>query len=129
MLALDAANNYSAQSPAVSVTIPVSDTIMRGSRVALASDTEIHTRAGSNKIKGTQLAGAAGTVTYGPKTYSNSGTWWYVDFDSGVDGWVQAPQLLVTLARVDGWEDPGFFRSLLAGIGTAVFGIFFPDLF
>ena len=58
------------------------------------------TAAGS--VLGTQAAGSLGTVVTGPTVASLSGTsytWWNVNFDSGVDGWV-ADIGLATVALV-----------------------------
>jgi hypothetical protein len=45
---------------------------------------------------GTQPAGAAGTISEGPKTEDGL-TWWKVDYGTGTDGWVSQNRL--TLAQ------------------------------
>ncbi len=54
---------------------------------------------------GQQTSGRTGTVTLGPTLASLGGvtyTWWYVDFDSGFDGWVASTGLvLVSSGTVD----------------------------
>ena len=42
---------------------------------------------------GLQESGATGRITAGPVKSSTGKTWWFVDFDSGVDGWVSANSL------------------------------------
>lgn len=42
---------------------------------------------------GIQETGATGTITAGPIRSSTGRTWWYVDFGSGVDGWVNGSNL------------------------------------
>lgn len=42
---------------------------------------------------GIQEAGATGKIIAGPVRASNGRTWWLVDFDSGVDGWVNGSLL------------------------------------
>jgi hypothetical protein len=61
-------------------------------RVVNASVTVRDTAAGDSK--GTQSTGATGTVTGGPTTASLGGvsySWWNINFDSGVDGFVANP--------------------------------------
>ena len=42
---------------------------------------------------GLQESGATGRITAGPVKSSTGKTWWFIDFDSGVDGWVSATSL------------------------------------
>jgi hypothetical protein len=57
-----------------------------GSRVAMSGQTSVLDAPGGKEI-GTQPAGAKGVVTDGP-VYKDGKRYWYVDFDSGPDGWV-----------------------------------------
>jgi len=41
---------------------------------------------------GVQQTGSFGTIAQGPQTAFGA-TWWYVDFDTGPDGWVAGDYL------------------------------------
>jgi hypothetical protein len=69
--------------------------------VGIAVNSRVHTNTKANVRKsystsatrlGTQVAGSLGTVTQGPHLTSGY-NWWFVDFDSGVDGWVRGDLL------------------------------------
>ena len=58
-----------------------------GSRIkAVQNPTRVYDAAGGSSV-GTQRAGAEGTITAGP-VYKNGVRYWYVDFESGPDGWL-----------------------------------------
>ena len=70
-----------------------------GGRVSVTQD-GVHVRAGagSTTIYGSQNTGAAGTVINGPTDAQISGsgttyTWWSVNFDNGLNGWVASINL------------------------------------
>lgn len=63
-----------------------------GSRVQVTLDAAVRPTPGG-ALLGTQLTGASGSVIAGPDTATWGLTWWNVNFDSGVDGWVTADRL------------------------------------
>lgn len=96
-LALDAANNYSSFSNAVSATIP-SSAITVNARVQTTAVVNVRKSYSTGaRILGTHPAGMSGTVAQGPKSGSGY-KWWYVNFDSGADGWVIANNLTAQLS-------------------------------
>ncbi len=61
-----------------------------GQRVATNATVNVRSTAAGTNL-GTQTSGSQGLVTNGPTTASLAGTsytWWLINFDSGVDGWV-----------------------------------------
>jgi hypothetical protein len=67
--------------------------IVIGGRVKTTGAATVRSGAGSGyAVVGAQMAGALGTAKAFDVSW-NSGDWWQVDFDSGVDGWVNAAQL------------------------------------
>jgi hypothetical protein len=85
--AFDAAGNISSQSsPLLIKTLPSTYNI--GVRIQTIYTLNVRAKAGkSAKILGTQPAKALGTIIEGPKK-SDKYTWWKVDFDTGIDGWI-----------------------------------------
>jgi hypothetical protein len=65
-----------------------------GDRIYAADTASVNVRqTAGGTLLGTQPPGAQGTVTQGPTAASIGGTgtvfnWWFINFDSGVDGWV-----------------------------------------
>lgn len=67
--------------------------IVIGGRVKTTSAATVRSGAGSGySVVGAQAAGTLGTTTNFDVSW-NSGDWWQVNFDTGVDGWVNASQL------------------------------------
>ncbi|MBX4189188.1 fibronectin type III domain-containing protein [Candidatus Parcubacteria bacterium] len=89
--AYDAAGNASAQSNSITLTTPTpppTSTFQIGNTVHTTIKVSVRsTSTTKGKPAGTQKAGATGVIVNGPQTGSGY-TWWYVDFTSGVDGWV-----------------------------------------
>ncbi len=75
-----------------------------GSRVQANGAVNVRSTPAGTSL-GTQPLGALGTITAGPQTATLNGTsytWWNVNFDSGVDGWVASIGLnLVSSGTVD----------------------------
>jgi parallel beta-helix repeat protein len=74
------------QEAAVTTSV-TSSTLSLGDRIQTATSVSVRSSAGSGRSLGTQPQGAIGTLVGGP-TVIKSTTWWKVDFDTGVDGWV-----------------------------------------
>lgn len=82
-----ASTGLSKSSTTVSVTITsTSSSIAVGSRVKTTQSTTVYAKSPGGDGKGTQPAGALGTVIQGPLT-NTQGKWWKVNYDSGYDGW------------------------------------------
>ena len=62
-----------------------------GSRAKTADNTVVYD-APAGEIVGGQPAGAKGVITKGP-LFKDGERWWYMDFDSGPDGWVAESDL------------------------------------
>ncbi|MBI2121633.1 MAG: putative Ig domain-containing protein [Candidatus Sungbacteria bacterium] len=73
----------------------------------------------ASPIRGTQAVGALGTISPSPLNlatypiYVNGYWWWYIDFDSGADGWVTEnylekfytqPSITVTVPNGHAWQ-------------------------
>ncbi len=86
---------------------PTPTTIQIGSRVTV-SGSSIRVRStpatGYSNRLGRQSIGAQGTVVDGPVT-ANGYTWWNVDFDSGVDGWVVGQYLTLLSSALNSSQD------------------------
>jgi chitodextrinase len=94
--AYDAAGNTSSTSPGASATTKVA-AVAIGARVKTTATVNVRQNASTKgRILGTQPLGVAGTVTKGPQQGSGY-TWWYVNFDSGADGWVAGNYLTAQL--------------------------------
>lgn len=89
--AFDAAGNISARSAAVNATTATASPLLQvGARVAVTAPATVRSKASTNassKTLGTQPVGSKGTATQGPQA-SGGSSWWYVNFDTGADGWV-----------------------------------------
>jgi parallel beta-helix repeat protein len=96
--AVDAAGNSSAQSATSAATIvvtaaappaappaPAPAVMQVGARVVTTSASTI----------GNQPLGAVGTIRFGPISVPGSPVWWFVDFDSGMNGFVNQNSLRV----------------------------------
>ncbi len=94
----------------------------------------------NGSVLGSQTADIRGTLTQGPSTDENGVTWWYVDYESGVDGWVRADDLVsdekvtrtdVLKSRLSGpllslWNTVStiiLFLSLILGTGVVYLSI------
>lgn len=62
-----------------------------GERIQVTQDVAVRPSPGG-ALSGTQLTGAQGVVVSGPGSAWGL-TWWQVNFDAGVDGWVTADRL------------------------------------
>lgn len=75
-----------------------------GSRVENTNDANVYDENG-NKI-GSHKAGDKGKITKGP-IYINGEKYWYVDYDSGADGWVKESDLGVLV------DEPNIFERFI----------------
>lgn len=62
-----------------------------GVRIVSTSDTDVYDSPGGKKI-GSQKIGAKGKILQGPVTIDGK-KYWYVDYDSGPDGWVEESKI------------------------------------
>ncbi len=72
---------------------PVVTTFGNGAQVELKSTQEVSKTAGGASL-GTQSKGAKGVIS-GNSSKQDGNTWWNVNFDSGVDGWVKESVLML----------------------------------
>lgn len=87
--AFDAVGNLSARSATVSATTKT-PVIQVGGQVVTTAQTTVRNKPGTtagSRILGGQALGSHGKVLQGPQKVSGQ-SWWYVNFDSGIDGWV-----------------------------------------
>ena len=83
--------------------------VSNGDRVQLTSGTIVRSSAAGQTV-GTQTFGAQGGVIAGPALgvlNGVAGVWWDVNFDTGVDGWVQDGILTVILPPAPVLTSPG----------------------
>lgn len=85
---------------ALDATLPPEPMIAVGGRVAV-TDGPVNVRASAEGVVlGTQTTGVRGTVVSGPVA-SGLYTWWNVNFDQGVDGWI-ATDFIIPAVRTGG---------------------------
>ncbi len=86
--AFDAAGNVSGQSLPVSKTTLSQSVFPLNARIKTTAKVNVRSSASiTTNILGTQTVGSVGTVVAGPNSGSGY-TWWQINFDSGVDGFV-----------------------------------------
>jgi parallel beta-helix repeat protein len=87
--AYDAAGNVSGLS-AMAGAVTKSAVVQRGARVITTTRVTVRSKAATNasaKSLGEQAQGSTGTITQNSQV-AGGVVWWYVNFDSGADGWV-----------------------------------------
>ncbi len=95
-----------------------------GSQVSLGGEEEgtpVFSEPGGEQI-GTQPDGTSGTITKGP-IYANGERYWYVDYESGPDGWVAESSLGGESAGLLSGIDTPIGSTAQTGKSTSVLGI------
>ncbi len=94
-----------------------------GSRVQANATVNVRATAAGSFL-GAQAVGSQGTITTGPQTASLGGTsysWWHVNFDTGVDGWVA--DIGLTLASSVTWSISPSSTSASESAGSLTFTV------
>ena len=100
----------------------LNDNTLIGTAVRGIADLDVFNFPRNGNIIGSHLQGTLGTLVGGPVTVSTS-RWWDVDFDEGVDGWVDEESLERQFALTEVAEGAGSFFRKLSFIISALFGI------
>lgn len=79
-----------------------------GARVVSINDTSVYSSPGGSKV-GEQKWGARGKILQGPVVIDGE-RYWYVDYDTGVDGWVKESDI----AHLE--REPNFLASIFISI-------------
>lgn len=121
-LSCTGAGGTGSQSTAVTVTAAGGGTpgpIAIGSRVVTTANTNVRASAPKGAVLGTQASGTRGTVVGGPIT-SDSGTWWQVDYDSGLDGWSIGTYLAASVVQGNGTSLAEVTTPIKKGITSSI---------
>src|SRR3989338_4281525 len=111
---------------AASCSLPVPQTstkFTQGDRVRVTETMNVRAGASANSVlRGTQPAGALGTIT-GGSTANGGYFWWNIDYDTGADGWSVEDYLVkretpasYTLTVTKGGEGSGTIASYPSGL-------------
>jgi len=98
-----------------------------GRRISVSADpANILNEPGGLRI-GSQERGASGVVTEGPR-YANGQRYWYVDFDSGSDGWVDEKELQLLKAENFFTRSVSFFVGSFKLVSTLLSLLFLSGI-
>lgn len=96
------------------VTRPLGQTEEKGTHVkTVGGSVSVYDNTGGNQI-GTQSGTTHGKITGGPEI-KDGVTYWYIDFDDGVDGWVKASDLVVVEPKDPPFATKFFLRLYTLG--------------
>lgn len=91
--AVDASNNEAAMPASGSSAPTLSTSFAINSPVVTTTSASIKSSPEASGNSGTQSSGASGVVTNGPVWVFGGTQYWYVDFATGTDGWVNQTQI------------------------------------
>ncbi len=100
----------------------LNDTTSLGTAIKSIENLDVFNFPRNGIVIGTQVRGALGTLVGGPVTVSTT-RWWDVDFEEGVDGWVDEELLERQFPLQQAAESTGSFLRKVAFLVSAILGV------
>ncbi|MEZ4211163.1 MAG: fibronectin type III domain-containing protein [Candidatus Paceibacterota bacterium] len=124
VISIDTSNNEATLPSTASNAPTLSTAFALNNQVETNTNAQVKSAPESSTVAGTQASGSIGTITNGPVWVVGGVQYWYVNFNSGTDGWVNETNLDIYTAPTTDTSAPTYPGSSSSNpLGNASFTV------